>query len=283
MKRILPLLMVVVATALLISCGSEIAIADRYLQKYQRQKDNAKEQIYVCLPKEVLHTNSSLNDIEDFAALSAAQQDSVINSLTVLLDKVNDSIFLSQFNQTLLYTLSRCQMPIVLVADSSLLPQADSLHHTLNIVQLEAEEYLQRQRSDFTTRKGTYYKYDYDLRHYSTNVWLKINAHDTVQPLFFKNHELTERFRGTVTNLKDGKATLKTNYSRLTVNDVYYSARTLAETCAALYVERLIQDHIKAKKGNAEYYYIYSPEENAIVDMIDPADAKGFGFQQVPQ
>lgn len=282
MKRALPLLMTVVAM-LLASCSGELSVADRYLQQYELQKDDAKEQIYVCLPKEVLHTNSSLNEIEDFAILSPTQQDSIIHSLTALLDKVNDSIFLSQFNQTLLYTLSRCQMPIIIVADSSLLPPADSLHHTLNIVQLEAEEYLQRQRSDFSTRKGTYYKYDYDLRHFSTNVWLKINACDTLQPLYFKNHELSERFHGTITSLKDGKATLQTNFPRLTINDVYYSARTLAATCGELYIERLICEHVKAQKGSNEYYFIYSPEENTITDMIDQEDAKGFGFQKVSQ
>lgn len=282
MKRTLSLLTIAVAM-LLVSCGSELSIASRYLQQYERQKSDAREQIYVCLPKEVLHTNSSLNEVRDFALFSPTQQDSVIRSLTAILDKLNDSIFLSQFNHTLLYTLSRCQMPVILVADSSLLPPADSLRHTLNIVQLEAEEYLQRQRSDFSTRKGTYYKYDYDLRHFSTNVWLKINATDTLQQLYFKNNEISDRFHGTVTNLRDGKATLRANLSRLTINDVYSSARSLAAVCGELYIEHLICDHVKARKGSNQYYFIYSPDENAVIDMIDIEDAKDYGFQKIPQ
>lgn len=262
------------------SCQSEYNLADGFLRKFERQKKDATEKIYVCLPKEVLHTNSSLNDIEDFPLLGEQQQDSVIASLTAILNKLNDSIFLSQFNQSMLYAMSQSNIPIVVVQDEAQLPTADSQHFTFNVVQLEAEEYLQKSFSDFSTRNGTYYNYGYDLRHFSTNVWVKLNARDTSQAVYFKNHELADRFSGTVTQIKDGTATMKSHFDRIGTNDAYYSARVLGTECAELFIERLLTDYVKAKKGSNEYYYLYSPAANEITDGIDYKESEQTGFQR---
>ncbi len=229
------------------------------------------------LPRTVLHTNSALNDVEDFAQLSMEQQDSVISSLTRILDKVNDSIFLSQFNQSLLYTLSLSNIPIVMVDDASRLPAADSQHFVLNIVQLEAEEYLQKNYSDFSTRKGVYYHYKYDLRHFSSNVWLSFGD----SAVYFKNYELGERFNGTVTQLKGTQATLQSHFDRIDVNDAYLTARTLGVLCGQLYLERLINKQIPA--GSAEYYYLYDPSTNSVYNRVPAADAEQIGFRRIDQ
>lgn len=283
MKRFIQLCLLAYIVVCCASCTSEYSLASGFLNKFERQKKDATEKIYVCLPKEVLHTNSSLNDIEDFSQLGERQQDSVISSLTAILNKVNDSIFLSQFNQSLLYNMSQSNIPIVLVPEESQLPVADSQHFVLNIVQLEAEEYLQKSLSDFSTRNGTYYKYYYDLRHFSTNVWLKFNAPDTTKNVYFKNYELADHFNGKVTKIKDGQATIKSHFDRIGINDAYYTARVLGAECAEIFIERLLTDHIKAKKGSNEYYYFYDPASNEIISSTSYEEGKQQGFQEVTQ
>lgn len=279
MRKIISLCLVACMALCSVSCSSEAGLADSYLNKFKKEKKSATEQIYVCLPKEVMHTNSSLNDIEDFPQLSEKQQDSVIASLTAILDKVNDSLFLSRFNQSLLYYLSRANIPVVVVNDESLLPVADSQHFTFNVVQLEAEEYLQQNYCDFSTRSGAYYKYGYDLRHFSVNAWVKMDAHDTVQTVYFKNQERADKFHGTVTQIKDGKATLNSHFDRIGVNDAYSAASVLAYSCATAFINRILNNYIKSQKGTPTYYYYYDPvhqEVYATGDSFEEGEAANF-------
>ena len=200
--------------------------------------------------------------------MSEREQDSVIASKTALLDKIDDNVFLSQFTEAFLFTLSRSNIPVVLVADPSRLPKADDQHFTVDFVQLEAEEYLEPSNSSFTTRKGLKYGYDYDLRYFSVNVWLKLNAQDSADYVYFKNDEISDYFRGTVTSLGDGKATMRTHFERIGVNDAYQLARQLGAHCATLYVEKLLTEYVCRSKGSSENYFIYNPEMNYIEDVI---------------
>ena len=254
--------------ALLCSCSSDLYYANSFLSKFRKGKDSAVEQIYVSLPKEVIHTNSSLNSVAGFSLMSEQQQDSVIASLTAILDKVDDSLFLDQFNKAFLFTLSRTRIPIVLVGDPSQLPVADDSHFTIDVAQIEAEEYLQPTRSDFRTKKGMYYAYDYNLRHFATHVWLRMDARDSNDVLYFKNDEIAEDFQGTVKSIKDGKATMQTQFHRIDVNDAYRMARRLGSACATLYVEKLLAEYVCRAKGTNESYFYYNPGYNAIEEVI---------------
>ena len=249
------------------SCSTDFYYAGSYLTKFERGKEDATERIYVSLPQEVYHTNSSLNDIPGFMFMSEYEQDSVIASKTAILDKVNDDIFLSQFTSYFLYTLSKFCIPIILVRDASELPKADDQHLVVDLAQIEIEELLEPQRSDFTTRKGYYYYYDYDLRHLAVNLWLRFDATDSAD-VYFLGNGVDETFHGTVVTLNEGEAKMKVDFERINVNDAYRLARELGTQCATLYVERLVTEHVRRVKGNNDWYFIYNPDGNYFDDMI---------------
>ena len=249
------------------SCTADYYYAGSYLNKFERGKDDATERIYVSLPREVYHTNSSLNDIPGFMLMSEYEQDSVIASKTAILDKVNDDIFLSQFTSYFLYTLSQFCVPIILVQDPSELPKADDQHLVVDLAQIEIEELLEPQRADFSTRKGYYYFYDYDLRHLAVNLWLRFDASDSAD-VYFLGNGVDETFHGTVVSLDEGQAKMKTKFERINVNDAYRLARELGTHCATLYVERLVTEHVRRVKGTNEWYFIYNPAGNYFDDMI---------------
>lgn len=264
-----------VLTMLLPGCKSDMHYASSFIRHADSKNSTAK--IYVVLPTEVIHSNSSLNEVEDFAYLSERQQDSVIGSVTAILDKLNDSIFISQFSNAFLYTLSRLRMPIVLCQSASQLPVADSNTFIVNIVQLEAEEFVQPSRSDFRTRKGVYYAYKYNLRHFSTNAWFQFGNDD----VYFKNNEVSERFNGVVTKLKDQKATLRSKFERIGVNEAYSSARTLGTECATLYVEKMLTDYVRLKKGTNNSYFYYDAYANKIPVVVPYEDGVKESFQKL--
>ena len=258
---------------------SEYHYAQNYVDKFKWNRPNATEKIYVCLPKEVIHTNSSLNAVADFPYLSEREQDSIIASLTEILDKINDSIFLQQFTESMLYTIGKIRTPIVIVENESQLPKADSNHFVLNVVQLEAEEFLENSRSSFSTNMGNYYAYDYTLRHFSTNAWFKFDQPDT--SIYFKNNEVAENFQGVVTSIKDMKATLKGHFDRINVNNAYQSARDLGAYCGQLYIEQILHTYVRRFTGGNQYYMYYNIDGEYVETMIPYAEGMKDSFEKI--
>lgn len=250
-------------------CTSDYYYAASFLRKFERGTEAATEQIYVLLPKAVIHTNSTPYDSPSGEAE------------TVIIDRIVDSIFLDQFGSTFLFTLSRANIPIVLVDDATKLPKADEQHFTVSFPQFEAEEYLQRTRSDFFTKSGTYYAYDYDLRHFSANVWLRLDAVDSNGAVVFHNCEIVDRFSGTVTALNDGKATLKTDFDRITLNDAYAAARKAGYDCAIFYIEKILAEYVCRTKGTNDSYFYYDPSYNYIDDVVPYDEGRKTAFQSI--
>ena len=280
MKHI-TVLTLLLSLLLLTSCSSDLYYAGSFLYKFERSKPTATEKIYVHLPQELIHTNSSLNNIAGFMLMSEHEQDSVIGSKTKILDKIDDSIFLSQFSSAFLFTLSRTRIPIVLVDDASNMPVADDQHLTVDFVQMEAEEFLEPCTSSFRTRKGLDYRYDYDLRHFALNVWLKLDARDSVGNIYFKNEEVEESFHGVVTSLEEGHATMRTSFDRITVNDAYRVARRLGSLCATLYVEKVLTEYVCRTKGTNHTYFLYDAGMNTIEDVIPYSEGIKESFEKL--
>ena len=282
-RRYISLIAVTLITGLLaVSCTTDYSCAKSFLNKHRRGSASATEKIYVCLPKEVVHTNTSLNEVTNFPYLTERQQDSVIASLTALLDKIDDSVFLSQFSSALLYTISRTNVPIVLVDDETRLPKASEQVYTLNIPQLEAEEFLQKRRSDFSTRNGVYYAYDYDLRHFSANAWFEFGGDSSV---YFKNLEIAETFKGSVKKLsqQEKKATIDGHFNRIGLNNVYQTARDLGTLCGTLYVERVLTQYIRSRRGSNSEYFYYLPKTNDIGQEVPYKEGMAEGFDKLSQ
>lgn len=283
MKRhnIISLFLSVMILLVASSCSSEIHYANKLLRDHKHNRNSAVEQIYVCLPSHVLHTNTSLNTVPYFDQMSYTEQNSVIDSLTRILNKLNDSIYLSQFSQSLLYTISRTCIPVTVVFHESLLPKATEHIFVLNVVQLEAEEFVERSRADFRTRKGYYFHHDYDLRHFSTNAWFEFDSPGRDTNLYFYNQEIVEDFQGTVTSLKGDKSDLNAVYQRISVNDAYFTASQLGYECGRFFVERCLHTYIKSIKGTNEWYLFYEPNSNSISGAVDYPHMKDYGFINV--
>lgn len=268
MKRIGFLLM---GIALCITaCTSEKELADNFVEKFSMKSYIPTEKIYVSLPTSVIHTNQTLNQIENFLDLDYDAQDSIIAVHTTILNTLDDKIFLQQFNDNLLYHLKRFGIPVEVVADPNDMPKAVANKiYTLQILQIEAEEFEKKSRSDFEDNTNNmYYYYDYDLKGFSTNVWYLIN--DTTQStdkkdVYFKNFEIIERFEGTINTIKNNVAHGKGRITKLTVNDAYSEAYKAGAITADKFCEIIINDYVGSMiKGVPLYYYYYNPVSKTV-------------------
>ena len=119
------------------------------------------------------------------------------------------------------------------------------------------------------------------MRHFAANVWLRLDAADSNGAVCFHNCEIEDHFQGTVTALKDGKATLKTDFDRIDVNDAYEIARKLGSECAILYVEKILAEYVCRTKGTNSTYFYYNPVYNYIEDIDDYSEGARTSFQPV--
>ena len=265
-KNIMSLLSIVLVLA---SCTSEKELALSYVEKFSLKGYKPVEKIYVCLPNSVLHTNQTLNQIDDFVDLDYDVQDSVIVANTKILNRINDSIFLQQFNDNLIYNLGRLGIPVEVVDDPILMPKAvKNKVFTLYILQLEAEEFVKRTRSDYEDNKNNlYYYYDYDLKGFSTNVWYLLN--DTVdgdnKDVYFKNFETIDEFEGTIKEIKGNKALGVGVFDKIDVNDAYLMAYRAGAISAKKFCEKIINDYVRENvKGLPAYYYYFNPIDKTV-------------------
>lgn len=259
------LIIILLAALLGSACTSDYRYAKQFLRKHRFNTKSATEQIYLHLPTTLYHTNTSAPD--DLTGLSLDQIDSLHADRNRLLNAINDSIFLDQFGQSLIATLSRTHVPIVKVSDERLLPPPSRDCLILDVTALEAEEFVEHCRSSFSTRQGAYYHYDHDLRHFSVNGWFQLN-YDTVY--YFLNQEISEEamFKGTVISMKNKTSTIKVELTPLTVNDAYSLARELGHLCAVLYIEKVLHEYVNSKQGKNQWYLIYDDNTNDINILI---------------
>ena len=246
------------------SCTSSKDVAESYFDKITNSENKKEIQVYVCMPTEVIHTNQTLNHIDNFALLSETAQDSIIKAETKFLNKLDDDKFIDLFAKNLKYHLEHFGATVKIVFDADELPQTlDNKTFVMNIVQIEAEEFIKQSRSEYTEANGTYYHYDYNLKGFSTNVWYKLNGGDDV---YYKNFECMDVFNGEIDQINDVGASISGYFKRVSISDVYNSALTAGKESAVMFAEKILNDYLKSN-GYNYYYYAYDPQYNRIIQL----------------
>ena len=255
------------------SCFTERGIAVDYVEKFSKAKYEATERIYVVVPKNVIRTNRSLNDIEDFHQMTPDKQDALIKARTKFVDKVEDSILLSQFKQHLLYNLSRIGIPIIEVSHTEQLPNAvENQIFILDIPQLEIEEYVEDKSVEYVTGGGTKYETAIPQNKISINVWYLFDkqSDEGTTPVYYYNWVFTDQVESRLVRDTDGNLKLHTKVNELNMNDVYYASHLAGKLSATYFLEKIINNYVESQKGKANYYYFYSPERNTITNNEVP-------------
>lgn len=251
------------------ACQTERQLAVDYVEKFSNVSYEPTERIYVMLPTEVIHTNRKLSEIDGFFDLSIAAQDSLIVKNTKFVDKINDSVFLSQFREHLLFNLGRLGIPVIEVTNPSQLPQAvPNQIFVLHIPQIEAEEYIEDKTVEYVTGSGHVYEASVPQNKFSVNVWYHFNIDsDTAKaPVYYYNWVFTDRINNNLERDANGNLVLRTKVAELNMNDIYTASYLTGKLTATYFIERIINDYVRSQKGQPSYYYFYSPEKNKVTN-----------------
>ena len=163
------------------------------------QKDSISQDIvYLYINPTINYRNESIDKIPNFNKLDSQTQKEMLNKYAPLIDKINDSILLTNYTQQIKNTLSDLGFKVIMVTNLDLLPKTiDQTTHTLNVAQMEIEEYTFTDSLIYEQdNKQTYYK---QLNGVSFNSWLIYNESDTNSRLvFYLDQELTDFFEGEI-------------------------------------------------------------------------------------
>ncbi|MDL2314836.1 hypothetical protein LJC16_01085 [Bacteroidales bacterium OttesenSCG-928-C19] len=251
------------------SCFPERQLAVDYVEKFSNSKHEPVERIYVVLPEEVIHTNKKLSEIEGFFDMDVKTQDDLIRKNTKFVDKINDSIFLTQFKDHLIYNLGRIGIPVIIETNPDRLPQAVSNQiFILRIPQMEVEEYIEDKTVEYVTGGGHVYEASVPQNKFNVNIWYHFDkdSDTTNAPAYFYHWVFTDRVSNSLERDAGGNLKLRTKVEELNMNDVYASSYLTGKLTATYFIEKIVNDYVKSQKGSPSYYYFYNPEKNKITN-----------------
>ncbi|MFA6705581.1 MAG: hypothetical protein WCS10_05265, partial [Bacteroidales bacterium] len=101
------------------------------------QKDSISQDIvYLYINPTINYRNESIDKIPNFNKLDSQTQKEMLNKYAPLIDKINDSILLTNYTQQIKNTLSDLGFKVIMVTNLDLLPKTiDQTTHTLNVAQ----------------------------------------------------------------------------------------------------------------------------------------------------
>ena len=237
------------------------------------QKDSISQDIvYLYINPTINYRNESIDKIPNFNKLDSQTQKEMLNKYAPLIDKINDSILLTNYTQQIKNTLSDLGFKVIMVTNLDLLPKTiDQTTHTLNVAQIEIEEYTFTDSLIYEQdNKQTYYK---QLNGVSFNSWLIYNEADTNSRLvFYLDQELTDFFEGEI-KFVDGNYFASYDYEKINVEDAYMTANISGTTSAQYFFNFLMNKYVWIKSSGIDiYYYGIDPKTKKIYSETQPFD-----------
>ncbi|MCK9163879.1 MAG: hypothetical protein WCR29_07840 [Bacteroidales bacterium] len=221
----------------------------------KNQNDSLKRDIiYLYINNDIIYNNESISKIEGFDNLDTDLKNDLINKYAPLINEIKDSLLLSNFTYQLSTTLSNLGFNVIIVSNSNELPKTiDQTHHTLNVAQLEIEEFSIRDSLVYQGNdKEVYYKLLNGVRF---NSWLIYNEADTNSRLvFFLNQEAQDLFDGEI-NIVDGSYFASYDYEKIRVEDAYLTANISGTLSAQYFFNFLMNKYVWIKSSGQEKNY----------------------------
>lgn len=232
-----------------------------------RQSDRAtSETVYVAFTDKIMHTNTTVNSMHGFNELDSATKEQLRNKYTLVLDKVCDSILLSEFKAEFLSTLTALGFKTIECKEAEFPTQLKAGEHTLAVVQFELEEFMQKD-SLTTNEYGQRISFDKLLNGLRWNTWLVFDQTDSSsKQIFFADDETTDDFFGYIEK-DNGQYYANYQITKINPNDAYLLARSNAEICGRYLFNFLLNKYVWLKtQGKPPYYYAIDRKGKLLYD-----------------
>ncbi|MDR1847008.1 MAG: hypothetical protein LBR17_02700 [Bacteroidales bacterium] len=240
-----------------------------------RQFDTATcDKVYLIVTDRVLYANESLNLIENFNDLDSSTQANLLKEYQIIGKKPLDSILIATFKNELISKLQYLGIKVIQTPADSLPDSLDARSHTLNIKQLEIEEFIAEDSISYYENDTAKYVYRKALNGVRFNAWFFYNEKDTANSLtLFCNEAITDDFQGNITMGKGNKPVVSYSLTRINPNDTYVIAKETGRESAICFFNLLLNKYVFNKTdGEDRHYYGIDLKSGNILMDNEPFD-----------
>ncbi len=165
---------------------------------YTKQMDSLC--LLISPPSSFFKSNLKVNEIENFDSFDPEVQDSIIQSNTLFLQNVNDSIFQNNFYREVVFQMKslgyRVYTPSQIL---EFLSCPSKSKFSIEMVQMELDEFSEWTNVDYDLVPSSSQQ-DFILNGATLNVWLKETYPDgdTSKQILFSNYSIRDKVKGHV-------------------------------------------------------------------------------------
>ncbi len=239
-----------------------------------KQKDSLRQDVvYLFINPSITYRNESIEKMPNFYELEEDVQAELLEKYAPLYSKIIDTTILREFSQNLSLTLSSLGFKVIEVKDIEELNRKniDETHHTLNIAQMEVEEYSYTDSLvNYQNEKEVFYKQINGVRF---NTWLIYNEADTNSRLVFYNDESVEDFFDGEIRLVGKDYIASYDYEKIKEQDAYSTAKLNAQSSSKYFFNFLMNKYVWIKSSGIDiYFYGIDLKDNKIQSNTEPFD-----------
>jgi len=263
---------IVIASTVLMFCSLSTNGQNFAKEFVNKQNDSiSQDVVYLYISPTISYRNESIEKMPNFDSLDEDIQDKLFKKYAPLQDSINDSILFTKYRQQLINTFYALGIKVIYTNPENFPSKIDETHHTLNVAQLEIEE--------FTTPDSLVYEgnssivFQKQLNGVRFSAWLIYDESDTNSRLvFYNDQEATDFFEGEI--IKQGQDyTASYDYKKLTTKDAYQTAGEAGATSAKYFFNFLLNKYVWIQSsGNVNYFYGIDPQTRTISSDIEPFD-----------
>ncbi|NOX84553.1 MAG: hypothetical protein GXO86_01080 [Chlorobi bacterium] len=264
------LLSVLLLSALVMPCrAQEKKLAKEFV------KQEVQRNVLLLQPSFVYKTSLKTYILDSLGIKDKTLFDSVLMANSVILQYVDDSLFIANYMAGLKKELKRFRFSVYDENRTADFMAANSNAYIVNVAQIELEEDLFPYR-DATVYENIEYYHDHLLNSLTVDSWFEIsevNTEKNERQVYFASDAIMDDIHGEFTyDVFSDEIKYFYTIDSLTVKDVYVFAYQLGRTYAAytfdLIMNKYISDHLpKGKK--AKHYLRFDPVHRKIFQADD--------------
>lgn len=239
-----------------------------------KQKDSLRQDVvYLLINPSLTYKNESIEKMPNFDNLEQDVQNELIEKYAPLYSKIKDTTLLRVFSQNITQSLTSLGFKVIEVKEINELNRMniDENHHTLNIAQMEIEEYSFTDSLVYPqNNQEVFNKLINGVR---VSTWLIYNEADTNSRLVFFNDEAVEDyFDGEIRKVgKDYIASY--DYEKIKEEDAYTITKLDAKNSSKYFFNFLMNKYVWIKSSGIDiYYYGIDLKDKKIYSDTKPFD-----------
>ena len=255
-------------------CPLNSIFAQGYAVEFKKKQTDSLKQdvVYLYINPKLYFSNPKIDKIQGFNTLDEDIQKELLAKYSPISNKISDSIIINMFSSQLIKYLESYNFKVISSKPEDFPKKLDQRHHTLNIAQIELEEFT-FEDSIVTNEYSKQYSYKKTLNGVRFNTWLLYNESDTVSKLLFFNSEEAKDYIDGYVYYKNKEPLASYKLTAITPNDAYKVAYQNAITSSQYFFNFLMNKYVWIKSNSTDTnYYSMDPKTKIIYSSSEPSD-----------